>query len=101
MREIQVVFGIDVETGIGSWTPFFLTNTLNFVLLSLTNLLGGTFFQVQNMIVPYTFLDGGSMNKLTLLNYRVWNIYLLLLVSLLLLGCSYAGKPTFKSCQDV
>ena len=41
------------------------------------------------------------MNKLTLLNYRVWNIYLLLLVSLLLLGCSYAGKPTFKKCQDV
>ena len=41
------------------------------------------------------------MNELTLLNYRVWNIYLLLLVSLLLLGCSYAGKPTFKKCQDV
>ena len=41
------------------------------------------------------------MNKLTLLNYRIWNIYLLLLVSLLLLGCSYAGKPTFKTCQDV
>ena len=53
------------------------------------------------MIVPYTFLHGGSMNELTLLNYRVWNIYLLLLVSLLLLGCSYAGKPTFKTCQDV
>ena len=41
------------------------------------------------------------MNKLTLLNYRIWNIYFLLLVSLLLLGCSYAGKPTFKTCQDV
>ena len=41
------------------------------------------------------------MNKLTLLNYRIWNFFLLLLVSLLLLGCSYAGKPTFKTCQDV
>ena len=41
------------------------------------------------------------MKKLTLLNYRIWNIYFLLLISLLLLGCSYAGKPTFKTCQDV
>ena len=41
------------------------------------------------------------MDKLTLLNYRIWNIYFFLLVSLLLLGCSYAGKPTFKKCQDV
>ena len=23
MREIQVVFGIDMETDIGSWTPFY------------------------------------------------------------------------------
>ena len=23
MREIQVVFGIDIETDIGSWTPFY------------------------------------------------------------------------------
>ena len=41
------------------------------------------------------------MKKLILLNYRIWNIYLLLLVSLFLFGCSYAGKPTFKTCQDV
>ena len=51
--------------------------------------------------MPITSLQRDKMKKLTLLNYRIWNIYLLLLVSLLLLGCSYAGKPTFKTCQDV
>jgi len=41
------------------------------------------------------------MNNLTLLNYRIWDIYFLILISLLLLGCSYAGKPTYKKCPDV
>ena len=42
-----------------SGESLFLTNALNFVLLTLTNLLGGSFFQVRNKIVQNTFLHRG------------------------------------------